>query len=452
MKPVIRILILLIAAALSTWMAAEMYMRYQRDLLWGYRPLLLFFALWALVVLLFPSRGQAGSRVRRRLGLVTLSGVLLSLGFPDLLPFPPVIFVGFVPLFILEKELSEERGGTARQSVFAYAFLAFLLWNILTTYWVANTALAAGIFAILANSLLMCIPFLLFHQTRAVMPRFAYVSLIAYWIVFEYAHMQWELTWPWLTLGNSFAEWPWLVQWYEYTGAFGGTLWILAINILIFRIWQRYGDGEISYPAIAKISAWMLIPAAISLWMYFDYEESGETIEVVAVQPNYEPHYEKFAVSEYQQLDRMLSLADAALINTTDYVVYPETSFGYVIYDRIEEYPAVRRIRRFLQDHPQLTFVIGISALDVLGPEEERGPATRVQVRGGDTTYFESLNAAVQIRAGERGIPLYRKSKLVPGAEIFPYRDLFWFFGPLIDKLQGTWEGTGTQRERSVLS
>ena len=41
--------------------------------------------------------------------------------------------------------------------------------------------------------------------------KFGYISLIAFWMCFEYVHLQdWGLSWPWLTLGNAFAtktEW-----------------------------------------------------------------------------------------------------------------------------------------------------------------------------------------------------------------------------------------------------
>jgi apolipoprotein N-acyltransferase len=77
----------------------------------------------------------------------------------------------------------------------------------------------------------------------------------------------------------------------------------------------------------------------------------------------------------------------------------------------------------------------------------------REQVRRpGDTMYYEILNAAIQIDPSTREVPLYRKSKLVPGPEILPYRRIFFFMKPLIDKLEGTTAGVGTQPERSVFS
>ena len=40
----------------------------------------------------------------------------------------------------------------------------------------------------------------------------------------EYMHLNWDLSWPWLTIGNVFAKYPIIVQWYEFTGFLVGLL------------------------------------------------------------------------------------------------------------------------------------------------------------------------------------------------------------------------------------
>ncbi len=239
MKPSLRYPILLVLVAVAVWMSIDISRRFQDALLWGYRPLWLFLAAWGAFVLLLGSRfSRYGDAAWRWLGLSTLSGLLLSIGFPGTVaPLPFTMFVAFVPLLIVEQEIAGRREKASRWEVFKFAYNAFIIWNIITTFWVANTALVAGIFAITVNAALMGIPFTLFHQTKKVLPRLGYAAFIAYWIAFEYGHLNWELTWPWLTLGNSFAEWPSLVQWYEYTGVFGGGLWILLLNLLFFQLW-----------------------------------------------------------------------------------------------------------------------------------------------------------------------------------------------------------------------
>ena len=105
-----------------------------------------------------------------------------------------------------------------RPTFFGWVYLALLIWNGATTWWVCNSTLAGGIAAVLANALLMCIPWIGFYHVRRRMgPVFGYAALILFWLTFEYIHLNWELSWPWLTLGNVFATHPGWVQWYEYS-------------------------------------------------------------------------------------------------------------------------------------------------------------------------------------------------------------------------------------------
>lgn len=455
MKNNIRIPSIVVLALISVWMAFDMVRRNNEELLWGYRPLVFFLAFWGLLVLLFEQRFSASPNRLRWLGLSTLSGVLLGVGFPDIIPLPFLMFIGFVPMLMVEREISTDWGGADRWELFKFAYHAFVVWNVIATYWVANTAFVAGIFAIWVNALLMSIPFLLFHTTRQYVPRLGYLAFIAYWLTFEYVHLRWELTWPWLTLGNSFAEFPAFIQWYEFTGVFGGGLWILLANVLALRLWGAYRNRQqpVLWPAI-RFGAWILVPALISVAMYSGHEEQGVERDVVVVQPNFEPHYEKFdRVPEQEQVTRFLELSTPLVDENTDYLLFPETSFGLVETSQPNSYPAIQRIRSTFREFPGLNIISGIDAYNIFEPGEPRSRAVREQVRRpGDTLFYEILNAAIQIQPGNQDVQLYRKSKLVPGPEILPYRGIFFFLKPLIEKLEGTTAGVGTQPERSVMS
>ena len=43
-----------------------------------------------------------------------------------------------------------------------------------------------------------------------------------------------------MLIGTVFAQQTQWVQWYEYTGVSGGTLWILVVNIFIFNSIKKY--------------------------------------------------------------------------------------------------------------------------------------------------------------------------------------------------------------------
>ena len=94
-------------------------------------------------------------------GLSLLSGVLLSI--PWLVPHTGwVVLFAFIPLLI-----AEEAATRLKLKGFWWChYCAFVLWNVLTTFWVCNATVGGGIFAIMANSLQMSVVFGLFHFSR----------------------------------------------------------------------------------------------------------------------------------------------------------------------------------------------------------------------------------------------------------------------------------------------
>lgn len=455
MKPLYRYLA---AAALGAGALFSGYRMLQLDQfgqLWGHLPLVFFLCAWLAIALLWLPRACREPGRWRRIGLSTLSGLLLSAGFPPSL-LTPLMFVGFVPLLMAGAEL-DEHPGPGKREWFALTYHSFVLWNILTTFWVANSALMAGLLAMTINAGFMTVPWLLYRRSQRYIPRLAGLALIAFWISFEYIHLRWDLTWPWLTLGNAFAEHPSWVQWYEYTGVFGGSLWILLANLLIFQIWQRYRQPGQGVPPVRwlALAACLLAPLGGSLVRYYTFESHTTTgpTEIVVVQPNFEPHYEKFNVPDDRQLERFLHLADSAVTPQTRVLVFPETSFGPLRDRELGKDRLTRKLQQYVDQHPQLELIAGLSVYHLFANDEPRTPYVRSRVRTpGDTLFWESYNAAVQFVPGRDTVPIYRKSKLVPGAEFLPYRRIFFFLEPLVNKLDGSIAGLGVQPSRSVFT
>ena len=106
----------------------------------------------------------------------------------------------------------------------------------------------------------MATAFCLFHKVKnATTKKLGYFAFITLWITMEYLHLNWDLSWPWLTLGNAFANAPNAVQWYEFTGFLGGSLWVLMMNILLFRFLQSKKTSTIVLATLLVI-----VPVIIS--------------------------------------------------------------------------------------------------------------------------------------------------------------------------------------------
>ncbi|MTB52327.1 apolipoprotein N-acyltransferase [Lewinella sp. W8] len=463
-----RLLLGLFLLGIASGVGYSMYSRVGQGELWSHLPLFLYLTLYGSALSFLSLRWEETitSWKQYPLALSSLSGVLLGLGFPGFLPFPFLLLVAWVPLLLAHREISDKENSYRR--VWWTGFNAFLLYNILASFWVTNTAFAAGVFAIVVNSFLMGLPWLAFHWTSRRSPKVAYLALPAFWLAFEYFHYNWSLNWPWLTLGNGFAQFPSLIQWYEITGVLGGSAWIFLVNFLVLRVYQGFtavipNDSapavtpkttSLRRPMLLLILA-LVIPMGASLLRYFTYETpAGDTIRVATIQPNFEPHFEKFSSDPVSQVDTFLRLSRQALegAGPVDYLVYPETSFSYVNEDEPLQARSLNELYRSLREEDLRYLVTGFDGYHFFAPGEPLTPAVRyVTGRNGEEVALEALNALVQIDLQSGEVQTYRKGVFVPGAESFPFRETLFFLEPLVNSLGGTVAGRGTQDVREAL-
>lgn len=417
--------------------------------LWGYLPLWFLLGAYGTILAVFAPRILRHREHIRDMVLSSLTGVMLWLGFPDM-PLTILMFGAFVPLLLVEDRLQTHFGWRSVLRFWFYSYHAFLLWNILSTFWVANTAFVAGIFANFVNAFLMTIPLLGYHWLRhSGRGQFRWAGLVSFWMMFEMLHLHWELTWPFLSLGNALAQYPSWAQWYEYTGMLGGTVWILAGNTFLYgpvKAWLATRKTVPSWWIIPIL--WIAIPLLVSVKMYHDWQPDGRITEVVVIQPNYEPHYEKFEVSRNEQLRRIHHLAATHITPQTRYLVMPETTFGGFDLTYLEEQAEVQAFRRLLDSFPHCAVITGIDPYRFL-ESGEVSPVGRPYTRNGDTLWWEASNMAIQISQGQEAQHYY-KGKLVPGAEIYPYQWLFFFMEPLVDQLGGSLQGLRRSEERKA--
>jgi apolipoprotein N-acyltransferase len=416
--------------------------------LWGWWPLALLLSFWLMILLIFYPKD---ADKRKWLGASTLSGVMLGLGFPPSM-LTWVVFFAWIPLLAVENGIYQKKDKANAGQVLFHSFNAFVLWNIIATFWVTNTAFIAGIMANFINAFFMAFVMMMIHVIGRRLPvKWFFFVFISGWISFEFLHHHWELLWPWLTLGNALAEYPWAVQWYEYTGTFGGTFWILGINVLGYILILKWIRGK---PLrIETYIGLIIVPVLISLTLWFTVKPGkADPVAITIVQPNFEPHYEKFTISQRVQSQRFLKLSRENIDSATNYLVFPETSFEGVQLNTFRESPVIQLFQHFIDSFPQLHLVAGLTSYRILKQDELMNTNFRTHIEndGRDTTYWDVQNSAIEIASGHNDYQIYFKSRLVPGPEILPYKKYLFFLNPIIEKLGGTFEGLTEQRDRTV--
>ena len=354
-----------------------------------------------------------------------------------------------------------------------------------------------GIAAVVLNALLMCLPLLAFRQTKK---RFGnalgYLSLPIYWLAFEQLHLTWDLTWPWLTLGNGFAAVPQWVQWYEYTGFLGGSAWVWAANLAVLFLIERYElivneqdanthelehnmdspagaarrPAKLGRPAVVRtrnssfnrssifgtpllvVFLVIVLPLSISYFIGANYQEKGTPAEVVVVQPNVDPYEEKFEggsrfVPYAEQLTRLLTLSEQKLTPQTRLVIWPETALEESYWENtINSQPNIVRIRAWLGRHPGVALLTGITTVSSYTDKETASATARYR---DDLGFYDVFNSGAYFADSAAPVAFYHKSRLVPGVEKIP--PLLTSIISHID-LGGTVGSYGSQPERTVFA
>ena len=390
-------------------------------------------------------------------GLAVLFAIMMSI--PYLIPH-----TGFLALFGLVPLLCMERLATAfeKKHIWTYHYSAFVLWNAITTFWVCNATVGGGLFAIFANALQMSLIFGLFRLSKKKFTgALPYIFLMVTWIAWERFYFDAEISWPWLVLGNAFARSTWAIQWYEFTGALGGSLWIWVCNLGIFGLLVNLSDGSWNYwnikarcAAIIGLTAVFTVPFGLSTSIgnqYKDSMNSSASLPVVIVQPNIDPYNKFQAMTQEQQnvivedhIRKALRYREGDSLAGPLLVVAPETFTQDIIVDQYDRSRTWRRFTGFLKNYPGVSMLLGASSYEYLvSPTAPSYTARKV----GDRLWVESHNSALMID-GNCKTEIFHKSKLVVAVEHTPYPAIFCKLDDMLGGVMGRCVG---QEEISLL-
>jgi apolipoprotein N-acyltransferase len=380
--------------------------------------------------------------------LAILSALFLSLAWYS--PFTIFIFVGFVPLFIIENNISKsEISKRKKLKLIGSIYLALFLWNLGVTWWLFYASIEGALLAIICNPIFMCMVFIaLYNLKKRINKPWAIWLLIPIWLGYEYGHTLWDLTWSWLILGNAFAFNHNWIQWYEFTGTSGGSLWVLVVNILFFNVIK---NSNYKIKQFAKPTAFIIAPIAVSfliLSISTTPINSTGSYKTVIVQPNVDPYNDKFYVEPQIQLQNLLVQLNGKLDASVDFLVLPETFLTESFTEGLENesYSLHFLVDSVLALYPKLTIITGAGTFGVYKPGDNITSTARRD--GNSENFFDSFNTGIQLN--KDGISYYHKSKLVPGVERMPFPALFKPLESFAIDLGGTMGSLGTQEERGV--
>ena len=334
--------------------------------------------------------------------------VLLALSFPpfniSILQIPAFIFL--IQLSLLCK--------TKREVVF-YAYPAFVLWNLFSTYWLMMATIAGGLAAIFANAAIMLIPLLIIRKVFLSGIHAVPAALLSAsaWVGYEFLHHRWDLAWPWLTLGNGWSNLTGAIQFISATGVFGISFWIVLSASLFYSYLDTLNKKDLIWGCVL----FLLFPLLSLTSMATMNQAEGRAIEVAIVQPNSDSYVRFGGLPTFDALlEKLLRMSGEVVTENTDVIIWPENALvtSLTINSRYLE-----QIRDSLTVWD--TKLITGSGFFEFYDEENRPPVVR---QTGDGRIYNVFNAALYLQP-ESETEVYRKGRLVPIVERFPFVEFF---------------------------
>ncbi len=365
--------------------------------------------------------------------LSIFSGILLGLSWNRILPVWS-LFIAFVPLLFVVQNTKLHYS-----QIFNYSFISFLLFHLGTVWWLCKASIIGGLSIMILNSSAMSLVMTLVHIIRQ-KSNSRVVGILAFiflWLSFEYIHFNWELSWPFMNLGNWIGQLPKVIQWYEFTGILGGSLWILISNSIVYQILNSYRNRQrIETLIMVMIEIIIIIiPILLSNSIHNKPELNGTKVKFAIIQPNINPYTEKYNSSLFkQQINRQIQLANKADSSEKTYILYPESSFPkYINEDEFKLNDFTQNIYNQLVKNNNKIIIASCYTY---------------KLNKKDTIYY---NTSFMIDH-EFQPEIYHKSKLVIGVEKMPFDSYFNFLKKFNLDFGGFTTSLGTDKNQRVFS
>jgi len=366
--------------------------------------------------------------------LLLLGGLLCALSFA---PYDFIVgaIIGFIPLLWVEESIS--LGGKFKNwRVFASAYFFYAVFNFIGIWWISNAAWIAVISSVVINSFFFSLTAVFYSGVKKRLgSKAGYISFITFFVAWEYIELlDWDFSWPWLTLGHTLANWPKLMQWYSFTGVLGGSFWLILLNLYLFfalrtKLIQK--ENFLVFKRLLVASYFFIFPVILSVIQYYSYNETGREVDVVVLQPNMDPYdndrfIDENGVREQSypsdfHVQKMLEMASEKIDQDVDFLLLhetalPETESNYTLVNSVD----VGLVKEWRENYPNLNILTGLAYQDYkigVNPKDEVPASYKVDQRNG--LFFEYFNSSILINSSD-SIAQYHKSRLVLGVERIP--------------------------------
>ena len=310
--------------------------------------------------------------------------------------------MALVPLlYYIDRETSSLRAALGA------LFCGLLFWGALI-YWTTlftHTGFLVLLFIMAANQVIFALVVRRLKRTLGI-PLVLSIPLV--WTAVEYIHAHGDLAFTWGQLAYTLTDYPLWLQIASFTGPYGVSLLLAAINVLIYELIKR----AVEHRGIVKpAAALVVLIAAVLLCGVYHYSRHGQIAEkagqlnVSFVQPSISQAIKWLPGMRDSTFNLLANLSLAQADKEPALVVWPEASA-----------PAYLRVdKKYNLYVGQLAQQLGSFLLT-------GAPEYRYNEKQGE---YDSYNSAFFFSPQGRVIEYYDKIHLVPVSERMPWEDIF---------------------------
>jgi apolipoprotein N-acyltransferase len=361
--------------------------------------------------------------------LLIISGFLLGISFPPVpFPFTLLIFIGFIPYFLVLKNRE------SLASINRATFLMNFVFSLITVYWVGSWQseadpflMAGGAALLLALPCVLLIPSTLFYMLKKIFPKINPFYLFPlFWVTAEYLLTLTDLRFPWITLGQGLAKFTLFIQGAEIIGTFGLSLVVIYVNVFLFQSYRKFKEENKNFRLSFVLGLFLFFIFLIyGIVRVNTFELSDRKVKVGLIQPDLNP-WDKWETGNLTELvDLYLTLSEDAVNKGAEIIFWPETALP--VYAFGGSYTNITdSIHNFL-DKNNVTLITGMP--DIKYFYDKNNIPDDAKFNDASDLFYATYNAVLMLTPQSREIQRYGKMKLVPMGELVPFSNQIKFLG-----------------------
>ncbi|MCP4632125.1 MAG: apolipoprotein N-acyltransferase [candidate division Zixibacteria bacterium] len=284
-------------------------------------------------------------------------------------------------------------------SAFWIGYLFGVVFYVTLLYWVAWATLFGSLPLPFVYALIPAIFCWLFAKLSLKSEKMAIILSPFIWIALEYIRTLGQIAFPWNPLGNCFAAYPEFIQYAEFTGVWGISLWAFLLNILFYIILKTPRFSSRTFILSGIIIVMMVAPYLYGKSVIPEEIEEGD-VEIALLQGNIDREVKWDPKRLQYSFDTYFAMSDSLKNSGVKLIVWPETATPcYLRRHRIYNPAMKNKVNKL-----EIPILTGTPDYRIVNVKE-----------------YVYYNSALYYKPESRNTDKYYKIKLVPFSERIPF-------------------------------